>query len=261
MIVFAGVGIAAGLVRKQKFTATTQLAVLHLPINAAGALNSLSTAGPVLADTYARAVKADGVIKPLSTEFRQSPHDLKDQLSAVGIPQSPVFTISATTRNAKASVALTNAAATQLLAYLKSTNSYDPDSARIFKELAAAEDTLAAATQQKNQTQADINNKHFGLKGAAAQPTSSERDKLGKAAAAIAQAQDQVSALKQSYQSVVQNVSNTQFVSQVTTATTATGDRTKKLELYGFAGLAIGLALGVIAAMLRAAFSRRRRLA
>ncbi len=73
VVVCVAAGVAFGLVRHPKYSATAKLAVLHLNFGAPGGLSGFSGAAAVLADTYARSVDADGVVDPLALQFRTSP--------------------------------------------------------------------------------------------------------------------------------------------------------------------------------------------
>ena len=133
IVVFAAAGVAAAYVRPQKYSATTRLAVLHVNFGSPGALSGFSSGAPVLADTYARAVTADGVIDPLAAQLHTAPATIRGELAAAAIPQSPVLGVTATTGSGPSAIALANAASAQLIKYLQVVNSSNPDAAKLLK--------------------------------------------------------------------------------------------------------------------------------
>jgi capsular polysaccharide biosynthesis protein len=256
VLVLTGAGIAAGFVRKQKFTSDARLAVQHFNFGANGAASGFSTAAPTLADTYARSIDADGVVNPLAKSYHLSPTTVRDDISAVAVPQSPVFTITATTLEPGLAIALADAAAQQLLSYEQSVNSTNPAVPSLQRELQKAESALTSDEQAKNALQARIN----GSLAAAHKNSISlaQRASLAKADATISVAQDNVTALRSAYLQSFLSTSSPQYINPIQAATTATGDRTSRVELYGFVGLAVGIALGVALALLRHARRMRR---
>ena len=244
VVVLTGSGVAAGLKRHAKYSSTATLAVLHVNLGAAGALSGFQTAAETLADTYARSVRADGVVNPLAARFHLPRSTIRAELSAVAVPSSPVFNIQATTASPGFSGRLADAASHQLVTYLQAINSSSLGTAPIYRRLQRAEHALT--NQQANQA---------ALKAAiAATPgtnmTSAERSALAAAQASVNVAQDQVNAISATYTQSQLGASSTQYVQQLASAGPASSDRRSKLVLLAFAGLAAGLALGVALAVL-----------
>ena len=254
IIVFAGAGVAAGLVRQPKYSATARLAVLHLNFAAAGALSGFSTAGPVLAETYSRAISADGVVDPLASRFHTSAGTLRDELAAAAIPLSPVFTVTSTTSSPSSAVALVNDASAQLSTYLERVNRSDPDGRRLLTMLTRAESNLAFARARKVVLASTLG---VGPASSNANLTAANANLLANAQAAINDAADQVGAARAAYQLNILGSASTQYLQVVQSAISASSDRRSKLVLLAFAGAAVGLGLGVSLAVLR--FARRLR--
>lgn len=259
IVVFAAAGAAVAFVRHQKYSASTRLAVLHLDFGTPGTLGGFSTAGPVLADTYARAITADGVIDPLAARFHASPATIRGELAAAAVPESPVFEVTATTGSSATAIALANAATAQLVKYLQSVNSADPDAAKLLKALSKAELSVNVLAANKNALQSAISSSLARRGGAPAPMSSAQRMQLATAAANLSVAVDEATSVRAAYQQSITGNSNTQFLQQLSVASSATGDRRSKLELLVFAGVAVGLGLGVALALLRAARRTRTR--
>lgn len=257
VLVCLGIGIVGAFVRHPKYTATTKLAVLHINLASAGAINGLSTAAPALADTYARAIDADGVVRPLESQFHSSAVTLRAELAAAAIPLSPVFTVTATTTSKGSAIALANSATASLTAYAKTVNSTNPDQARLFAALSTANTNLAAADARHQSLTTSIQASLAGKRGAASAPSSAQRDELARAQAAINDDAAQANSLRQAYQLNIIGSATTQYLQQLQGATTAASDRKSKLALLGFAGAVVGLGLGVGLALLR--YARRMR--
>lgn len=249
VLLIAGVGVGAA--RKPKYTATARLAVLHLNFGAAGALSGFSTAAESLADAYARSVHADGIIQPLSAQFHISAQTLNNELTAAAVPQSPVFTVTATTRTAHTSVALAAAAAQQLVTYFHGVNSYDPDRPAIFKQLSSAQTTLAKDTVSKDTLLAGINEHLRSIHQSVMSGV--EQAALAKAEGVIGTDQARVNALRTAYLQNLASDSSTQFVQPLANPSNATSDRKSKLVLFGFVGLVLGIGIAALLALVRQA--------
>jgi capsular polysaccharide biosynthesis protein len=255
VVVLTLAGIGAAYVRHPKYKSTSTLAVQHFNFGANGAASGFSTAAPALADTYARSIHATPVIQALAKEFHMAPGVMNASLSAVAVPQTPVFTITATATRPGLAVALANAAGQQLLAYEENVNSTNPTVAALHDNLVKAEQTLAGAQAAKNVLQGSINGAVAARHGTSL--TSAEQQDLGKAQAAISTAQDNVNALRSAYQQSFLSTSATQYINPIRGGTAASSDRTSRVELYGFVGFAVGLAVGVGLALIRQTRSRR----
>ena len=258
IVVFAAAGVAAAYVRPQKYSATTRLAVLHVNFGSPGALSGFSSGAPVLADTYARAVTADGVIDPLAAQLHTAPATIRGELAAAAIPQSPVLGVTATTGSGPSAIALANAASAQLIKYLQVVNSSNPDAAKLLKGLSKAALSVNVAEANKDYIESTISSSLVGTTGAPAQMSPAQRLQLATAEAKLSVAVDQADSIRAAYQQSILGSSTTQFLQQLSAASGAVGDRRSRLELLAFAGVVVGLGLGVALALLRAA--RRTRL-
>jgi capsular polysaccharide biosynthesis protein len=258
VVIVTALAVAAGVVRQQKYTATARIGVLHVDFASPGALSGFATSAATLADTYARSVDANGVVNPLAVKFRSSPSTIREQLSGAGIPASPIFTISATTTSPVRSVALANAAAAQLAAYIRKVNLSNPDATRLYLELVKAEDQAAITLVTKQGLQSSARAAATAARGPVSPLSATQRAQIALATAHASAAEDRVNSLRAAYQQSVVGASQTQFMQPLESAFAASSDRNSKLALFAFAGLAVGLGLGVALAVLRQA---RRRIA
>lgn len=258
ILICTGAGVGAGLARKVEYSASSKLAVLKLNFGAAGALNGFSTAAAVLADTYARGISADGVVQPLANQFHQSVQTINGELSAAAVPQSPVFTITATTPTKTEAVALAGAAATQLLAYFESVNRSSPDRSRLYHDVQNLEVQLETARSNRNFLSAGIA-AHLRATHATSL-SAADRSEIAHANAGLDALQVRVNSLTSAYQQSVVSASETQFIQPLSSPVSATSDRLSKVGLVAFAGLAVGIALAVaLALMLQARRIAKRR--
>jgi capsular polysaccharide biosynthesis protein len=256
IVIFTGGGVAAAVHRHPNYSATARAAVQHFNANAPGALGGFATAAPALADTYARSIDADGVVNPLAKQFHVTAKKIRSEVSAVEVPQSAVFTVTATTQGPNSAVALANAALQAILNYEQGVNSTNPNSGPLHDQLVKAEDALSSAITAKNDVIAGAD-----AANAIAHKTSqtnAQRAAIGKAQAAQNVAQDEVNVLRTAYQQSFLSTTSKQYIQALQTALQSTSDKLSRVALYGFAGLVVGIAVGVgLALLLNARRARR----
>lgn len=250
ILVFTAAGLAAGVVRHPKYSASARLAVLHLNFGgSAGALNAFSTAAPILADTYARSIGADGVVAPLATRFHTSSTAIDNDLSAASVPASPLLVITATTTSSTASVDLANAAMAQLLTYLQGVNGANGATSPLYAKLKASEATAAADRNKLLAVRSSI--QHAMQTSKAVSMSLAQQAQVSAALSAATLAGDRAAADNAAYQQSLLDASNTQYLQPLQSATAAQSDRTSKLLLYAFIGLVVGIAVATGIAVLR----------
>jgi capsular polysaccharide biosynthesis protein len=101
---FVVLAIGYSVVRTPNYAAETRLAVGGLNATTPSAFTGFSTAAQQLAETDSRAVQGDAVVKDVASELKLPPAQVRPQLSAAPIPQTPVFTVTATTKSPETSV-------------------------------------------------------------------------------------------------------------------------------------------------------------
>jgi capsular polysaccharide biosynthesis protein len=249
IILFFAVGLAAGVRRHAKYSATANLAVLHLNFGgSSGSLSAFSTAAPILADTYARAITADGVVDPLASQFHTSASKIRDDLSASSVPANPTLMVTAKTTSKKTAIALANAAMAQLVTYLGGVNGSDPGGASLYTELKQAEASLAARQNKLQAVTASIN--HAMQASHAVSMSGTQQAQLAAAQSSKNLAADKVASLNAAYTQARLNSANTQYLQPLQSATSAKSDRASRLVLYAFVGLVVGIALATGIAVL-----------
>lgn len=250
VLLCTAVGLGLGLRRSAKYSATANLAVLHLNFGGSqGALNAFSTAGPILADTYARSIDADGVVAPLAARFHTSTDTIRSDLSAASVPASPMLMVTAKTTSSATSVALANAAMAQLVKYLAGVNGTNPAVATLYAQLKSADATAAAAQAKQQAVRANI--EHAMQTSKAVSMSASQQAQLSAAQSAATLAANEAATINATYQQARLNAANTNYLQPLQSASSAKSDRLSRLLLYGFIGLVVGIALATGVALLR----------
>ena len=103
--------IGYSLARTPNYTAETRLAVGGLNATTPSAFTGFSTAAQQLAETYSRAVQGDAVVQDVAHDAEDHARSGSAPLSAAPIPQTPVFTVTATTKSAETSIDMSRLAA------------------------------------------------------------------------------------------------------------------------------------------------------
>jgi hypothetical protein len=244
------IGLGVGVHRSPKYSATANLAVLHLNFGGSqGALNAFSTAGPILADTYARSIDADGVVTALAKQFHTSTTTIRSDLSAASVPASPLLMVTAKTTSSATSIALANAAMAQLVKYLAGVNATNPAIATLYAQLKSADASAAAAQAKQEAVRANI--EHAMQTSKAVSMSASQQAQLSAAQSAATLAANEAATINATYQQARLNAANTNYLQPLQSATSAKSDRVSRLLLYGFIGLVVGIALGTGAAVMR----------
>jgi uncharacterized protein involved in exopolysaccharide biosynthesis len=106
--------IAYGVVRTPDYSAQTRLAVGGLNATTPSSLIGFSAASSSLAQTYSRSIQGDAVVQDVARELKTTPTEIRPQLSASPIPETPVFVVTATT-NSQASAIDTSRLASEAL--------------------------------------------------------------------------------------------------------------------------------------------------
>ncbi len=142
-------------------------------------------------------------------------------------------------------IQLANAGSTALLTYITELNRSSPDSARLYEEFrdAAKQANAHRATQQRLSK----------LVRDTARPSSELRAALVRSKTAVDGFALRAQALRQAYTASLAGQSSTELAQVLAPASSASSDRTSKLEILLFAGLIAGLLVGGLLALWRAA--------
>jgi uncharacterized protein involved in exopolysaccharide biosynthesis len=241
-IICAGLGLGYGFARKPTYTASATLQVGQVNPNSPGFYGYVQSAA-ALASAFSRAIEAEPVLAAVREKLKLSPSVLARRLSAEPIPVSPAFRIFATGPSSGAAVALANITAAALVDYESRSNSANPQAATLLHEYTAASFALQQAGVAFARTKRD---KHASVQAVA------------HAAAAKTAAEVRVKAVGNSYvAAVTSQAPRSGLVTLLAGATSATGDRRSKVELFGLIGLLAGVVLGCFAAAFREGRARK----
>ncbi|HWE34133.1 MAG TPA: Wzz/FepE/Etk N-terminal domain-containing protein [Solirubrobacteraceae bacterium] len=242
-VVLAVAGAAYGVVRKPVYNASSTLNVGKVNPNSPGFYGYAQSASD-LATTYSRAITATAVLNHVKKTTGIPADTAAGRLTAEPIPNSSLFRIVATGPSSTSAVALANQAANGVVSFEAGYN-YNGDAAAALK-------SFQQAARANVQAQARV--RHLGGgSGANSNPA------LQAAQVAANTAQMRANALSNTYQQALEAQPASNLVSLLTSAVSATSDKTKKLELFAAIGLLAGLVIGTLVAVLRE--QRRMRLA
>jgi uncharacterized protein involved in exopolysaccharide biosynthesis len=248
VILCVGVATVYGLRRSPTYTAEARMGIAKVDVSAPGALAGFTTAAQSLAETYSRVIAAEPVVRDLSRQFHAPPETIRARLSAVPVPDTPVFRVVATGPTEIAAVRLANAGTDSLESYLRKLTA-DTEGDRLLGEYKKAALTASEASAARSEA-------HSAYRQAR---TRANRLAVVKADADYAVARVRADSLQQVYTLRSQGGSSSGSLPQVLArAATGQSDRKSKLELLVALGLLAGAALGTGLALLRAHMLARR---
>jgi uncharacterized protein involved in exopolysaccharide biosynthesis len=237
-------GLATGIKRKPVFSSTSTVQVGQVNPNSPGFYGFVQSA-TALATTFSRAITANGVLSIIHQKTGLTPMQAASRLTATPVPDGAAFNVIATGPTSQSAVNLANTAAAAMVSYEAVNNSTagtgTSNATSLFNAYRAQTAQLAndKAIVQKLQNQASANASSSGSTSNATKPS------LVKAEANEDLAQGRANALAAAYTQALENQQPPgTMLLPLSSALTASSDRKHKLELYGFAGLAIGLLLG-----------------
>ncbi|MGA2455499.1 MAG: hypothetical protein ABSG93_18480 [Solirubrobacteraceae bacterium] len=241
-VVLAVIGAGYGGSRAKTYTASATLQVGQVNPNSPGFYGYVQSAAS-LATAFSRAISAEPVLATIQHKLGLAPSVASGRLSSAPIPVAPAFRVIATGPTKAAALELANVAAEAVIVYEGTSNSGNPEAESLLHEYREASLQLQQAA--------------IGLAHAGAGKDASA-DALARAAADKNAAEVRLRAIGNSYISAVASQApRSGLVSLLAGATTASNDRSSKVELLGFIGLLAGIMAGCAAAVLR----ERRRLA
>lgn len=234
-LALALLGVGLGLLRQPTYEASASLQVGQVNPNSPGFAGYTQSASS-LATAFSRSVAAAPVLAAVEDKLKLTRAAATSRLSAEPIPLSPVFRVIATGPTESAAIRLANVASSAVVVYEGKSNSANPEAESLLRDyrdasvaVRRAEVKLAALGQGSVPPEA--------LLGAEAEKSAAQvkREAIGKAYVSAVASQAPRSGL----------------VSLLAGATSATGDRSSKIQLYGFVGLLVGLVVGCAVAVLR----------
>jgi len=231
-------GAALGYARPATYEAAATLQVGQVNPNSAG-FASYTQSASSLATAFSRAIAATPVLAQVERRLAIPPERAVARLSSEPIPLSPAFRVIAKGPSAEKAKQLANVAAAAVIAYENRANSANPQAAALlgaYRHASLALNKANAAVTAANE--------------------GGSSDDVLAAEAAQSAAKIRLKAIGATYIATVGSQPPREgFVSLLAGATSASGNRTSKMQLYGFLGLLLGLVAGCAAAFL----SERRR--
>jgi uncharacterized protein involved in exopolysaccharide biosynthesis len=248
-VALAAAGVVVGGAGTQTYTAQARLNV------GGGDLTSQSIPGYAvgvqsLASAYSRAISADAIVTRTAADVHRPAGDVRGSLSASPVPESPLILVEAKGPSEAAAVALANAGAKQLIAYVTERRPAGDAGNAVLKRFRTASARLVAARRELGVIKARLGDRK--------DLSSAEAQVLEDAQAAVDVAQLQTRTLADQYAQKSDTGDESGVVHVLAAASTAASDRRSTTEKLALAGLIAGFVLGCAVAML---LDRRRRLA
>ncbi len=248
LVLLVGLAVGYGLLRSPTYTASAQLSVGRIDVNAPGALAGFTQATATLTAGYSRAVSGDGVIEPVAQQLGITPRQVRNRVLATPIPDSQVMSVIATAATSGGAVRLANATSGSLINYITQTNRSNPDAPRLLRQVRRASVAYQARLDRQRR-----------LERASASPTSGiTRADVRQATAAAEVAQLRLQTAESNFRGTTSGDAITSLLLPLTNARFATSDRVSKLEIYVIIAVIAGLILGFGLATLRASEEARR---
>jgi hypothetical protein len=240
-------GVAVGYKRKPVWSATSSVQVGQVNPNSPGFYGFVQSA-TALATTYSRAITADGVLSIIHQKTGLTPQQAAARLTATPIPDGAAFSVIATGPTSQSTVNLANTAAAAMVAY---EAAHHPGGNPTGSNATALYNQYRAQTQALARDKATVQR----LQNKSVDPITGKPDPsdpaVVRAQSEADAAQGRANALAAAYTQALENQQPSgTLLSPLASAHSATSDRKHKLELYGFAGLALGLLIGTAAAVL-----------
>jgi capsular polysaccharide biosynthesis protein len=249
-VALAAAGVALAYSRPPTYTAEARLSVGKAnPTSPAfgGFVDAVSG----LAAVYSRAINAPGVTNPIANSLHWSSGLVSARLSATPIQDSPIIRVIGKAPSAGAAEVVANAGARQLSSYVTTSNRSNPDAGRLMSEY----HTVALQKAKVDSQLADDTKALDHNPGSAARKRAVARDTASHNALSV-----RLQALSGEYIQSQAGQATTQVLSPLSTARSASSDRSSQVQTKGGVGLLAGLVIGVALAMWRANRQMRRRL-
>ena len=236
VVLITALAIAAGLLRSPDYTAEAKLAIDESAGGAAG-LAGFAANSQSLAAGFSQAVNAPGVVHRVARRLDLPQGEVRSSVTASSTVGSPVLRVQAVSSSASAAVALANATSAALIAYVNGVNNGDVAAQKKLLQ------EFRSATVRVNRLESKLKVlEGSGASSAGVNKARADRDAADLVAGA---ASDAYKASQESRVSAGQ-------LQVLSPAGQASSDRSSKLQLLGFIGLLIGIAVGATLASIRA---------
>jgi capsular polysaccharide biosynthesis protein len=246
-LIFVLFAVVIGMTRTPVYTAETQLNVgdTALPNTSVG---QAVEGNQLLASIYARLITAQQVTDGAAEALGVEPSEVEGKLSATPIPESSVIGVEATADSAQTAVDVANAGGNALIEHVAAINNDTTRSDQLLSQFQEAVKRETDAQALLEQRQATFN----------ADPTAESEAALTNAGAAFEAAKLERQSLEDVFRTSQEGLSSDRGMQVVSTATSASSDRSSVLQRLVFIGLLGGIAAGIALATIRANSTNRR---
>jgi hypothetical protein len=256
-IVAFALAAAIGYSIKPVYTAQATMNVGRLDVNTQS-IPGYALAIQNLAAAYARLVTADGVVGPVAAKLHRSIGQVRGEVNGSPVALAPLLVVTATGSTQQGTVNLANDVAGSLATYVANLNLGGTDAQHLNLGGSDAQTLLTQYKPAVNRL-----NELFGqLSVLQTKPNTpaNNREKLALQTAVQGQSL-QVDALKTAYLTSQQGLGSASIVQVLNKSQFASSNHHTRIEELGFAGLVLGLLVGLGLARWRYGAVRRRILA
>jgi len=251
-IALALIGAVYGLSRPKTYTATATLQVGQVNPNSPG-FGSYVQSSSALAAVFSHAIDAEPVLTTIQQKLKLAPPEAIGRLSSEPLPLIPAFRVIATGLTRAGAIHLANVASEAIIAYENQSNSASQVTSLLNAYHEASlnlERASAKLVEFESLTRSKEREAGARTHGRSKPPDSSvfvpDKAEVDTAAA-------KVRAIAAAYTAAVASQApRTGFVSVLANATSASGNKSSKIEMYGVIGLLAGLVIGCAVAVLLA---------
>jgi hypothetical protein len=260
VLALGALGAYAGHKRKPVYTASSSLSVGLLDLTTQS-VPGFAVGGEVVAGGFSRAVQTDAIVVPVARKLQMPPNEVRARISSTPVPNSPIFSVSATGTSSADAVRLANAVSAAMVTYGRSRSNTSTAFSRMLAQYRAAVrerdrarnrvSTLRARVTGSSTTGASTTGTSTtaGTASSAA-PSSGRNGRLGQAKADLQAQQLRVDSLADAYRARAAAPGATAAVQPLVNAQGASSDRGSRMQLYGALGALTGLCVGAAFAVL-----------
>jgi capsular polysaccharide biosynthesis protein len=251
LVVLGAIGAAAAYFvardqRKPVFTAEARLAVGRIDVSTQS-IPGFATASQLLADSYSRAIVATNVTGPAAKKSGLPQSKIADELTASPIPESGIIRVEAKSSDAAESIAVVNAGADSLTAFVRNLNRANPDSKRMLDSYRQASRKHARAVAARVRLSRQTSGKKRATPA-----------QIAKADAAAAAAQLEQNTFADLYRATQSGQAAPNTLQILAYASRAKSDKNEFLQRAAFGGAVGGMILALVVALLLANRRARR---
>jgi uncharacterized protein involved in exopolysaccharide biosynthesis len=235
-------GVYVGHSRAPQYQATASLSVGLLDLTTQS-VPGFAVGGEVVASGYSRSVQTDAVILPVARRLKLDPADVRAHVSSTAVPNSPIFTVTASSDSPADAVRRANTVSAAMVTYGRSRSNSDAAYERLL-------DRYRQAVRRRDRARSHL---------AAVRAGEPARGEVGRARADVETEQLRVDSLAQQYRERTTAPGNTAVVQPLVAAQSAASNRSSKTQLFGALGVLAGLCVGAALAVLITSVRGRRR--